>query len=196
MISPRATIAKLRARVAADNGPEADVARTALRELELRYPTEAALADADVEPQTLREFPVKGRHESVLFSTLCRYLGVVPLQYKRGHRPRGKSVRLAEGPASLLDTIGTLFAHLRRQLEELHWGTTCGFVLGALPLPPSEDEDDGDEDDSPSLTADQRAAAFAAMRVGRAAQPRRQLVGAGAKLPAGSPATSVAGTES
>lgn len=174
MLSPRKTIAKLRVR-AAGKGPEAEIARSALKSLEARYPDEAALADADEEPVAQREYPVKGRHEATLFAHLCGYLGLEGLQYKKGHTPRGRSVRIARGPASVLDALPALLKALKARLAELHWGTTVGFVVGALPQP----DDDSEEDDreSPQLSPEALAQAWAAMEAGRTAQPRRQLAG-------------------
>lgn len=174
MTSPRQTIAKLR-RLAQGQGNEADVARTALHELEAKYPTEAALAEADAEAVRTDQFQVgTDWHQQELFIAVGFYLGVQTFSYKPSKGPQ--SLMFAMGPAGLLDLLPKMVATLREKVNELHRGTTLGFIAGALPFatPPPQPEEEANSKDV--LSPDALIAARAAMGVGSRSQPRRQLM--------------------
>lgn len=162
------TIGKLR-RLASGSGPEAETAGEILRQICALHPDAAMEAE---EPTKDVWFPARNWHDRALMERLCFYLGLEAYQ-KRGRGSEGIFMR---GPASLVDAAPAIYKALAKRLAELHKGTTIGFLVGALPMPKAEKNDEGGSKQE-ELSAEAMEAARAALEIGMRAQPRRQLEG-------------------
>lgn len=162
------TISKLR-KLAAGTGQEAETASEILRQLCAQHPE---AAQAIEEPTKDVWFPARNWHDRALMERLCFYLDCEAYQ-KRGRGSEGIYMR---GPASVVDAAPAIYKTLAKRLADLHRGTTIGFLVGALPLPKSEQEDGGSKK-TEELSAEALEAARTALEIGVRAQPRRQLEG-------------------
>jgi hypothetical protein len=169
MANKALTIQKLR-RLAAGTGNEAETARIVLAQLEKAHPGAAAEADASEEPEIERWFSAGGWHNQQLVVHLAYYLGCTPLR----RRDRRSSGVLMRGPGSMVAAAPAIYKALSKRLAELHRGTTIGFLLGALPSDPPEDQEPSAKKPD-KLSPEALAAARLALDIGRGAQPRKTL---------------------
>lgn len=158
MRNPSQTIAKLRAH-AAGSGPEAQIAKDVLASM-------GVAADAPSEEMGYLECQGDGSwHHIQLFANICEYLGVEPM-----NRKDRRSIMLAHGPKSMCAAAVELFLSMKKQLAELHRGTTIGFILGSLS---TAGQREGKQ--AKPLDADALAVARLTMNIGSRNNPRRLL---------------------
>lgn len=163
------TIGRLRAH-ARGTGPEAEIAKVLLKELEAKHPAAARDADAADEQTHEIRFSLKSAHDRRLLVRLAYYLGIDPL-YIKGSASREMWLR---GPRSVVEAVPAMYKLLAKRLADLHMGTTIGFLLGALPLE-IDRSSAADEKEGPQLSDEALHAARTAMLLARRAPLRRSL---------------------
>lgn len=173
MANKTQTILKLR-RLAQGSGHEAETAQAILKELQELHPSASAAADDAEEPEDYHVFNARNWHDRNLLVSLAYYLGCAPLT--RRDMP-GKL--LFRGPKSLVAAAPAIYKTLAKRLADLHRGTTVGFLIGALPSEPPADQAGKSDGKKETLSEEALEAARTALRIGRSAQPRRQLAASG-----------------